>query len=79
MLKHRKQYGNAALRPSNELAQVGRAWHRCGPQLRPQLAMNNMHEMKGGGRTGRSHPHAEIEVANKNIEEREARGGHRRR
>ena len=78
MLKHRKQYGKAALRPSNELAQVGRAWRRCGPQLRPQLAMNNMHEMKGGGQN-RTEPSVPREVVDKNIEEREARGGHRRR
>ena len=76
MLKHRKQYGKVALRPSNELAQVGRAWRRCGPQLRPQLAMNNMHEMKGGAEPDGAIPR---EVVDKNTQEREARGGHRRR
>jgi hypothetical protein len=76
MLTHGQQHGKAALRLSNELAQVGRAWRRGGPQLRLQLAMNNMHEMKGGAEPDGAIPR---EVVDKNIEEREARGGHRRR
>jgi hypothetical protein len=77
MLKHRQQCGKAALLPSNELTRANRAQRRVTPACyEAAAAWSNTHEMKGGAEPDGVIP---SEVVDKNVQEREARGTHRRR
>ena len=77
MLNHRQQYARRRYTPATSSrgpTEIGAA-HADKIQYEAAAARSNMHEMKGGAEPDGTIPR---EVVDKNIQEREARGDHRR-
>ena len=76
MMNHKQQHGKAVLRPSNELARKKKGLAAVrGLSLRPQLPGATRTRRRGGAEPDSDIPSV---VVDKSIQEREARGDHRR-